>query len=444
MSQNSKYQLLIVGGGIAGLSAALEAKKRGLNFLLLESSWKLGGCLETQKLADGAYFAELGPNSFSVGPRLKAIVQEVGLSLLVQNSRAKQKLIYINNKLVVANDPLQLLFRSQLISFQSKLKIFFKVFKKFSKIPSDRSAEDFIKLHFSEEVADNLLWPILSGIYAGNPANLSVQSVLPALWELEQKYGSLILGLLLQKNKSKTKRQICSFQDGLSELAVAIQQQLLSAQYQLNKTVTNIELTEDGYKLMFQDGEPVSGKKLLLAAPAYISAKLLPAHLEPLAQIKYAPIITATIWMPASKVNSSSCNLFERSFGFLSARFQETQLLGVIFSSALFPERAPKDMLACTCFMGGANNPQIMALNEQALSKIIEFEFLKLFGVSPQVKAVRRWHQAIPQFGLGHKDLIETVQKSLPTDIKLAGNYLKGVSLEDAANSGYKALTELF
>ncbi len=427
------YDLIIIGGGIAGLSAAFYAHQKGLNFLLLESSNRLGGAIGTE-LLENRYVLESGPNSVSLGSTLTEIIEKLPIRSIEANKNAKNKFIYAKNKFFKANNPLEVLFG--LLSGRSHQKIWSELFLKPYSHSLDESVYSFISRHFGEEVADNLVWPVLNGIYAGDPRKLSVKSVFPKLPEIENKYGSLIRGML--KERSFPKRRIFTFQKGLGQLVKELQFYIGNEAVKLNSQVSLVEETEHCFQIKLQCGEKLKASKLVLAVPAHAAAKLLPEALAELSKIHYASVCTTTFWVDSAKAK------IEGGFGFLTARNTDTKLLGVIYGSSLFGNRAPEDKMSLTAFLGEST---VKNKTEEELVEIFKTELTKVFALNEdaqlELKLAKNWEFGIPQYELGHTALIEKILMGCPVNLKLAGNYLKGVSLEDTAKSGKLAIEAL-
>ena len=454
-----QYDLCIVGGGISGLSAAFHAHIAGVNFVLIEASCKFGGAIQTEIIndQDKQFVIERGPNSLAIGPNITKLIADLNadtpepikLETIKSNPIAKNKLIFDGKKLVNVTNPIDFLF-SDFLSWSTKVNIFADIFRKPNQriTPKEESIEQFFSRLFGQEFADKLIWPILSGIYAGNIAQLSLESVFPKIAEAERKHGSLIRGLLKGSRTGASKRQITSFRFGLSDLVKSIVNSLPSDRLALNTKVHDISINTDNQicTISLSDGQVIKAKKTILATPAYISAQMLRNHdseiSNKLNSIKYAPIISVNFWLSKNQFMPDVILIIKKSFGFLSSR-NASKLLGVIFNSSSFPIHAPEDKFGFTCFIGGANYPELMKLSDQEISDLLRAELCKVLNlekVELEIKGLTRWTQAIPQYNLGHKALIESIEKELPPNVILIGNYLGGISLEDCVKTGRESI----
>jgi oxygen-dependent protoporphyrinogen oxidase len=445
---SEKFDLIIIGGGIASLSAAFHAQKRKLNYLLIEAQDQLGGAIKTEIL-DGGFIAEKGPNSLAIGACVQEIIDELGLQSIKSNTKAKNKYIYFANKFHPVSN-LAALFSNGLLNTNTLISVFKELFLSAGESIEEESVATFATKHFGLAVYENLLWPLLSGIYAGDPSKLSLKGVFPKLAKLEKEYGSLLKGLLLeaiaQKSAPTKKRQISSFPGGLSELVYNLQKYLGNSNILLNSPIQKIKISESCATIFLNDGKELKTNKLIVATQAYAAASIL--QIDKLKEITYSPVATLTIWCSKKFLSEKKLSDIQSGFGFLSSKNQETHLLGVIFNSSLFPNRSPEEYISLTCFMGGASQSFVVSLPEEEIKQLCLQELKKAFCLSNEaemsVKSIKVWPKAIPQYNLGYADLMKQIQDNLPKQIKLAGNYVAGVSIEDTCLSGKHAVDQLF
>lgn len=452
----TKTELLIIGGGISGLAAAFCAQRDGKDFLLLEASNRLGGCIWTD-LHQQKYILERGPNSLAIGSYTQELVSILGLTLLKPNPKAKNKLVYANKKLHSVSNPIYL-FGSNFLSWKAKLSLF-KSFEPKWKNNSDENIEEFFNYCFSKEITNNLVWPLLNGIYAGHPGTLSIKSVFPTIFEIAQNNNNLILGFIKKlfkrekatddstnkKNRpKKRKKEIVSFSGGLNSLVQAIQKFLTPDKIKLNSPIKRLYIEEGHPVVELADSQIVKAKKVILALPAYKVAEIAPEAYGNLSELRYAPIAAVNLICNKDFFSSEALNTINSSFGFLTARNQDLQVLGIIFSSSLFSNRSPEDKLAFTCFVGGINNPEALHLSDLEITDLCLRDIKKVFHLSSlkeEFSIVTKWQQGIPQYEIGHQKLIKENLSKLP-GVVLAGNYLRGLSIEDTVKSGFEAYEE--
>lgn len=425
---SKEYELAIVGGGVAGLSAAYFAHQHGFDFVLLESSDRFGGCIKTSSKDE--YFFECGPNTIALGETINSILY--GLNLPIKKAQTEGKIIFSEGKLHPLNGPIDLLF-GNLLSLGAKLSLFIGIFKSHTFLDSVSIGEFFESL-FCKEIVKKLVHPIVTGIYSGDPYKLSMKAVFPSILEAFNSEGSLFKGLI--KKKRLTKRVIVSFEGGLQELITKTTSGLPSERLLLNHKVKKIE--SDSFDFLIEtESEKIKCRKLILATPAYGAAALAEEYCSELKNIDYAAVRTINILIPSQAINESKLKLFQQSLGFLSAENSSGNILGVLFISSMFPNNS-STKVQVTCFSKLGTEISQLDKDLDELAKILEIEKNSL-----EVLSVNDWPRAIPQYNEGHVQKIRSTKEKLPTNLKIIGNYLGGVSLEDTIKSGKLAIEEL-
>ncbi|MDX1919352.1 MAG: protoporphyrinogen oxidase, partial [Candidatus Caenarcaniphilales bacterium] len=279
------------------------------------------------------------------------------------------------------------------------------------------------------------------------------QSVFPAVFEIAKENNNLILGFLKKLFQSTTKedkgkkrkREIISFPEGLSTLVRAIHKFLPVNKVKLNSPVKKLFLHNSLLVVELADGQCINAKKVILAVPAFKAAEIAPEIYKDLSKLRYASVSCVNLICDEKYFSEDNLKTISSSFGFLTARDQDIQVLGVIFSSALFSNRCSKGQIAFTCFVGGINNPQALNLSDKEITDLCLRDIKKVFhldSLQQEFSLVTKWQQGIPQYEVGHKALIEAVEPSMQ-GIVLAGNYLRGVSVEDSVKSGFEAYKEV-
>lgn len=462
------YDFIIVGGGISGLYAAYELKKKGFNVLLLEKAAVGGGTWSSFKYKTSIY--ELGPNTIlSNSEELIALIEDLKMEdeLLLTPLSSSKRYIYHHQKLIeLSSNPLQLL-NSGVLSTLGFLRIFLEPF--FHKaltlrsagqnLNTEESVRQFCKRKFGFELTDVLVKTFLKGVWAGDISKLSASIALSNLVKLEKNSGSVFLGLIIHalKKEFSKKKSILSFKNGLQSLTQKMADELteslkLNAEVESilkvhNENGENAELSiqEQYYYLLKTNQGDFKAKSVIIASPAYVAAKLL-ADLDSnvsasLASIEYAPIALCAYILPKSKLKKEL-----KGFGFLSAD-DSMKVLGSIWASELFSERNLDDEYLHISFIGGALNTSIINKDTQEIWNELTVELSLIYkdwAKEPlqkedfQLLDIKVLDKAIPQLNLGHGKLIEDLQKQLRADnskIHLVGNYLKGVSIKDALRS---------
>ncbi len=442
-----KKDAVIIGGGISGLAIAYRLKKAGLDILLVEKSARVGGALLTEEI-DG-FLVDCGPNStLETSPEIGNFIAEIGLQdrRIYADPNAKKRFILKNgNLLALPMNPLQFL-ASRLFSIQAKLRLLAEPFISAAPAELEETIAEFVTRRLGKEFLDYVINPFVAGIYAGDPARLSVRSATAKIYALEKNYGSLIKGAIKgakERKKipetSKTKARLFSFQNGMSELANTLAK-ILTNNIQKNSMLDRIELptaSRDFYTLGISqktEKTKIEAKSLIFATPAHVTAgylesidKSLSAKLQ---AITYPPV--AVVFFGFKK--RVPCRPLD-GFGFLVPRIENRRILGTIWNSAIFPNRAPEGGFCLTTFIGGMRQPDLLQRDDPELGELVfdELKDLMQLQEKPDVLRIKRWEKAIPQYELGHQNRINEIEK-LETEhpgIFISGNFRNGISVGD-------------
>jgi oxygen-dependent protoporphyrinogen oxidase len=455
------FDSIIIGAGISGLMAAHRLKKLGQNVLLLESSDKIGGVIQSHD-ADG-FLIEAGPNSFRGSHEILDLVEELDLmgELVTGNPKAPA-FVYSGGLLHAVPMGPGALIKSKLISNSAKLRLLAEPFVKGpvanGKEESEESIDSFIRRRLGNEVMEKLVAPFLSGVYAGDPTRLSVLACFPRLAEFEADAGSILRGGLKvmragnqkqeQPKRSLRPYRLCSFRDGLNTLPQRLREEL-GEQLLTEARVTGIRQSSTGFELAVEhrnESRQFNGNRLIVTAPAYAAAKLLelvaPEVAGKLAEIPYASVASVPL---AYRVEQVSQPL--NGFGFLAPRGEGLRTLGSIWNSSLFTERAPEGWVLTTNFIGGATDPEAANLSDEELARIVHDDLSRVLGIEgePRRLPIQRYERAIPQYVLGHAARVAKLEAALKnlSGLHLAGNYLHGVAIGDCIRQAEELALEI-
>jgi oxygen-dependent protoporphyrinogen oxidase len=446
----------IVGGGVAGLTAAYRLKQRGARVVVYEAGERVGGAVRTMR-SDG-YVAELGPNSMtSPTPALRGLITELGLdaSLVSVSTAAKKRYVVRKNRLLPLPLSPQAVLTTRLLSNGAKLAVFGESLVEAGDSPVEESIATFVRRRFNQEILDYVANPFVGGIYAGDPEQLSVRHALPKLYALERTHGSVIkaFGSMMRARKrdaaavaAAAAGGMVSFQHGLQELTDALAREL-HAEIRLRAPVTQLRSGPKGWTVgaAYQTAELYDA--VVCAAPAYCLDEIeldFPAgdRVGTLASIGYPPVAVLVLGFRREDVSHAL-----DGFGFLVPEVERRHVLGVIFSSSLFPGRAPADHVMLTAFVGGVRNPDLANADQPTITARVMDDLRALLGAKgePTFRAFHLWPKAIPQYDLTYgrfKDIMDEAERRNPS-LALAGSYREGVSLGEAIASGEEAAARL-
>jgi len=440
--------IAVIGAGVTGLAAAYRLRTLGFDPTVFEAGPRAGGVVGTER-RDG-FLAETGPNSLATPkPSVAALLAELGLSdrLLEASPACRKRYIVRDARLTpLPTTPIELV-TSPVLSFGAKLALLREPFVPPSDPAAEESIADFVRRRLGAEPLDYVAGPFVSGIYAGEPETLSLRHALPRVYALEQEHGSLIAAAVSQARARRRRRssgspsRILSFPSGMGELTEALTQRLGNC---ICCRTPVLGVARRGVSWMVTTGRGESRfEGVVFAGPAYALDKLAfdcegGSRLRELAAVPYAPIAVVVLGFPRGAVAHPL-----DGFGVLIPAVERRRVLGVLFSSSVFPDRAPDDHVTLTTFVGGTRQPELTRLGAEALVALTGEELTHLVGAfgEPAFQHVVVWPRAIPQYVLGYGrwlDLLDQVESANP-GLALAGAYRDGVSLGDALSSGLAA-----
>ncbi len=440
---------IIIGAGISGLTAAYKLHQAGVPVRVIEASERVGGLIQTHQKAGFTF--EGGPNTFpNSALEILSLCEALGLQPKAAHAKANKRYLFLKNKLTaLPNQPWQA-FTTPLLSIPGKIRLLCEPFKA-NRPADDISVAGFFAYRLGREVVDNLVDPFISGIYAGNVEALSLPVVFPKLWQWVQDSGSLFAGAkqtakLAKENNlpKKPPMKLLSFENGLQTLTDALAAALPEHSILLNQQVVRIEKNEEDYLVRLHTGEWLSCKALVLATPAYVSAQLLealvPVAVEPLSRIPYNGLTVTHLGYEQNRIKHPL-----DGFGCLIPRRENIPLLGTIWASSLFPERAPAGKVLLSNFLGGAHHLEVLGWKASQVQGQVVRDLQKVFHIQgslePVFSEVTYYERAIPQYNLGHRHRIATIEAALKRhpQIQLAGNYIHGIALNECVKSGLVA-----
>ncbi|HEX9740643.1 MAG TPA: protoporphyrinogen oxidase, partial [Ignavibacteriaceae bacterium] len=333
--------------------------------------------------------------------------------------------------------------KTRLFSPAAKLRLLAEPFIGRSKDGYYQSISEFVTRRLGKEFLDYAINPFVAGVYAGNPEELSVKSAFPKLYELEEKYGGLIVGTIRsirerkrRAEKSKQSAKMLSFKDGMQVLPKAIARHL-SGKVKFQSDVTSIKKIIGGYQINFTlEGEQQSLNcdKILSTVPAYIASNLF-AHFDEklskhLNEVYYPPVLVLFLVYKKEFIRRPL-----DGFGFLIPSKEKKSFLGAIWSSVIFPNRSDDSNVVFTLFAGGARNPEIGSIDKEILIGKVKKEFEEIMKISgePELQTYKYWSKAIPQYNIGyieHEKYFDEFEKNNP-GLLLSGNYRGGISVGD-------------
>lgn len=447
----------IIGGGITGLTAAFYLKRAGIPVALFEAGDRVGGVIRSVR--QGGYLAEWGPNTIlETSPRISQLVRDAGLSgrrLDPAPGSDARYLVRRKRPVEMPGSPLGFL-TTPLFSPAAKLAVLKEPFVPPRHDNTEESIAEFVTRRLGKEFLDRAIDAMVAGVYAGDPTRLSVQQAFPKLASLEQTYGSLIKGQILGGRERRKRGEISkdrapkfSFDEGLQVLPDTLRSHLGDS-VRLNTAVTSIRQTAGGWIVVSSTGGVSSDSEhsaVIHAGTAHGLAKLHISlagssggagknlDLTSFAVIRNPAVASVVLGFRREDV-AFPCS----GFGVLIPRMEGFNILGTIFSSSLFPNRAPEGHLTLTSYIGGERHPELASLPPEELFEITRRDLALLLGAKgePTFRHHAAYPKAIPQYNLGyglHRERMAAIEREAP-GLFFAGHYRDGISLGDSIVSG--------
>ncbi|MDP2276694.1 MAG: protoporphyrinogen oxidase, partial [Nitrospirota bacterium] len=443
-------RIVIVGGGISGLSLAyaLLEYDPSADIVVFESEKRPGGKIWTEKV--NGFLCEGGVNGFLDNrPKTLELASKLLINPLRSSDAARKRYVFSDGKLnLLPESPISFL-TSDLLSLYGRLRVMYEFFAPRGG-SDDETLADFARRRLGKEAYEKLIDPMASGIYAGNPESLSLKSCFPKIFNLEEKYGSLIKGMIkLQREAKKLGNQkigagpggaLTSFHDGMGMIIDSLKG-YLKERLRTGSKVVSVERKNKGYAVHLSDGMVVETEILVIASPAYSAAEILKnldRHLSSvLSEIPYPSVAVVCFGYKKERIAHKL-----DGFGFLIPYKERRKILGSLWDSSIFPGRAPDGYALLRSMMGGARASGIAMQDDSRLMDIVAEELGHIMDikVQPDFVKIYRHEKAIPQYNIGHDRKLKAVDETVMKykNLYLTGNAYRGISVNDCIENSYK------
>jgi protoporphyrinogen/coproporphyrinogen III oxidase len=442
--EKKNIHITILGAGISGLATAYWLQRDGFDLTVLEAKDAPGGSMETRR--EEGFLVDCGPNSgLETSPLIRRLAEGIGLKdqMIYANEAGGRRYILKRGRLHPLPTGPGAFLKTGLFSTRAKFRLLAEPFIGKSEDGYYQSIADFVRRRLGDEFLDYAIDPFVSGVYAGDPGSLSVKSAFPKLYRLEEVYGGLIKGMIkgakerkARAEKSKDRAKMFSFINGMQSFPEAIVEKL-GGGVRYGCEVGTVARSGNRWGVSYTErGVPreIDSDIVLSALPAYRAASIFRGLDEELArhlnEIYYPPVKMLFLGYREGDVGRAL-----DGFGFLIPEKEKRSFLGAIWSSALFPGRAPEGMAAFTLFIGGARAPGCLDADPDRLHQAVLSEFSEIMAIkeAPVFVHDRIWEKAIPQYTLGYIEHERYFQQfeSNHSGLFLSGNYRGGISVGD-------------
>ncbi|MEZ4424553.1 MAG: protoporphyrinogen oxidase [Gemmatimonadota bacterium] len=433
--------VVVLGAGISGLSCARRLRASGADVVLLEAGERPGGPIATERTPEG-FLIEHGPQTVRVAdPDLLAELDGLGgdtARIGAEPASGRRFVVWKGRPQALPHGP-GALVRTPLLSARGKLRLLREPFVR-ARPGADPTVAEFVRGRLGPEVADRLVDPFVAGVYAGRSDRLSAAATLPDLVEGVRAHGSLLRWGLRGRPRRAAgapRPTLVSFREGLGEWPRRLAEALGPA-LRLQDPAVALEPHAGGWIVHTGSGGTVRARAVVSALPAPAAAALVReldgAAADALDGIGYAPVAVVHLGFVCAEPPDVL-----RGFGCLNPTGEGRRTLGTLFSSSLFPGRAPEGHVLTATFVGGSRAPEAFVEDDTALVDRALHEHRTLFGLdAPAFERVIRWRRAIPQYEVGHTERIARVRRLevARPGLRLIGSWRGGVSVPGCWASG--------
>ena len=446
--------VVIIGGGISGLSAAYYLSRGGAASTILESRPRLGGVIQTEHV-DGCTI-EAGPDSFlSAKPAAVELAGELGLAdqVISSNDHLRKTYVRRHGRLIPLPDGLMMMVPTKilplvttgLVSWGTKLRMGLELLRAPKPRQEDESVAEFIEEHYGTEAVDYLAEPLLSGIYGGSPTDLSVRSVLPRFVQLANQYGSLTRGVLAERAKATRNGPPAplfrTFKGGLGQLVEAVAAAIRGHADVRQTRAETIERTAAGFRIR-AGGDWIESASLVVGCEAHSASQLLAAVDARLAgllgQVPYSSSITLALGFDAADFPAPP-----DGFGFLVPKKERGRLAACTWVGTKFSHRVPAGKIVARCFIGGAEAAAALGESDETVAADATRELQEIAGISARPRFTRlfRWPRSMAQPTVGHLGRVAEIEARVAAipGLHLAGNAYQGIGIPDCIRLGRQA-----
>lgn len=453
--------IAVLGGGISGLAAAqrvVELRPEA-RLTLFEASDRLGGVLQTER-RDGFLVERAADMFITRDPWALDLCRRIGFDdqLIGTQPGKRQSFVVHKGRLVPIPEGFSLMspariwpvLATPLFTPAGKLRLAWEYFTPARKGDDDESLASFAQRRFGREAYQRLVQPLIGGIYTADPEKLSMAATMSQFVEMEREHGSLIRGMRKRSAKRKEERAesgaryglFVAPRDGMSSFVKAIAARLPEGSLRFSSPVQRLSRIDDGWEVTISGGAPQHFDAVIVATRAPLAAQLLRETDNTLAEeLQQIPFAGAAIVVGAYRRDQIE-HLLD-GFGFVVPMVEQRRILACSFTSNKFAGRAPEGHVLLRTFVGGACQAELMEQDDDAIRRLAAEELHDLIGLSgePLFSEVVRWDGAMPQYHVGHLELVARIEAraaELP-HLELAGNAYHGVGIPFCIHSGETA-----
>lgn len=461
-----KKKVVIIGGGITGLTATYylqkEAKEKGLllDIKLIEATHHLGGKIQTV-VKDG-FVIERGPDSFLARKQSASrLAKEVGMENDLVNNTAGKSYVLVKGRLYpmpggsIMGIPTEIapFITTGLFSPMGKLRAAADFILPRSNPAEDQALGMFFRRRLGDEVVENLIEPLLSGIYAGDIDKLSLMSTFPQFYQVEQKYRSLVIGMKKSTpqqpkktgEKKESKGIFLTFKNGLQSFIDMIEKKLEPNSVMKGYRVETIDKTESGYEVKLNGGEIIHADSVIMSVPHHVTQSIFSQHrlFDTFKEMSSTSVANVALAFSEEAIEKDI-----EGTGFVVSRNSDHTITACTWTHKKWPHSTPKGKVLLRCYVGRPGEEAVVDLSDDEITKIVLDDLNKTMNITtePEFVVISRWKDSMPQYTVGHKERIKMVTTSLQAELPgvfIAGSSYEGLGLPDCIDQGEEVVQKV-
>lgn len=454
-----KKNVAIVGGGITGLAVAFYLMKdagEAYDFTLFEQSERLGGKIQTVKR--NGFIIERGPDSIVARkPAGLSFIKDVGLEADLVGNSAGQSYVWNRDHLhpipggAIMGIPTEIgpFIDSKLFSLKGKARAASDlVLPRQSRKNQDISLGYFFRKRLGDEVVENLIEPLLSGIYSGDIDQLSLMATFPQFYEVEQKYRSLILGMKkMRPPKGQTKKSstFVTLRSGLESLVTTVEQLLPEKSIRKQTAVDKIVKKSDSYELQLENGENLYFDSVVITSP-HTSVRHFLRDYSFVTMLKDYPV--TSVANVAMAFDEEQVKFDYDGTGFVVSRNTDVNITACTWTNRKWPHTTPKGKVLLRGYVGRPGQTDIVDFEDEEMTEVVLQDLKKMMRIEgkPLFHIITRWKHAMPQYTVGHKFRVDALKSNLQAELPgvfLAGSSFEGVGIPDCIEQAKRAVENI-
>jgi protoporphyrinogen/coproporphyrinogen III oxidase len=461
MSHPGVPHIAIIGGGITGLAAAealqrhVEETGQPVRFTLLERQGRVGGKIQTERFEE--YVIEGGPDSvIATRPHAVDLARRLGLGDQLEPtmplapatsilSRGRILPLPVGMALGIPGD-LPAFLASPVLSPWGRARALLDLALPPRHDEEDESVAAALSRRMGSEIVDHLAGPLLAGIYNSDATAQSLMATFPQFRQMERQYGSLIRGAIAGRRARGTAAgsPFLTLRDGMGSLVAALETRLRDHLRIGDGVATIARDPAGGWRVAMDDGTALDADGIILATPAHPAAQIVVEALPELAT-RLQPLRTVSTGTISLAYDAGDLGRDIAGFGMIIPSGEGRAINALTLTSRKFAHRAPLGSLLVRVFFGGTRRPAMMALDDAALLDIVRHELRDLLGITaaPRLARIWRWHEASPQYDIGHLERVAAIRDACPPDLAVCGGAYGGVGIPDCVRQGQQAAEAL-